>query len=444
MSCFQILITNCDKMRSAIANQWWGVEDDKRKIHWISWEWLSTPKTLGGMGFWDMVLFNQAMLGRQGWRLLMEPSSLCARVLKGRYFPHTDFWHAPKPRSSSYTWQSILFGWELLLHGVQWGVGNGMSIKITSDHWILDQPPYMLRPIMPIPKEATVNCLIDEQTRHWILETVNAFFDQHTTGQIIQIPICRGGGEDFVRWPHTKNGLYSVWSAYNFARSSKFFASRSAPGRGMASTIADEGKSLGNGYGRSMRRERWKYISGGLPKIAFLASAPSYPGQWCLRFLWKGRRCWTCSHAMPMCQGILAPSEASAGFTLARWYVQNVSTFPNTIAVVSPLICVFWIQLTRTNAVFSKIALVSCFCAEIQLSGKIPENTAKFLFYQKTHGARRRDGEGLGARLTTRGRDLGLAAPTYGEATSAIASTPPSAYLYPLTWKERGFDVFPR
>jgi hypothetical protein len=33
----------------------------------------------------------------------------------------------------------------------------------------------------------------------------------------------------------------------------------------------------------------------------------------------------------------------------AYWYVQNVSTFPNTFAIVSPLICVFWIQLTRTN-----------------------------------------------------------------------------------------------
>jgi hypothetical protein len=47
------------------------------------------------------------------------------------------------------------------------------------------------------------------------------------------------------------------------------------------------------------------------------------------------------------------------------WYVQNVSTFPNTFAIVSPLICVFWIQLTRTNAVFSRIALVSRFCADI-------------------------------------------------------------------------------
>jgi hypothetical protein len=36
---------------------------------------------------------------------------------------------------------------------------------------------------------------------------------------------------------------------------------------------------------------------------------------------------------------------------------------------------------------------VSYFCAEIQLSAKIPENITKILFYQKTHGARRGDEE---------------------------------------------------
>jgi hypothetical protein len=64
---------------------------------------------------------------------------------------------------------------------------------------------------------------------------------------------------------------------------------------------------------------------------------------------------------------------------------------------------------------------------------KIPENIGKILFYQKTHGARRGDEERQGARLTTRGRGPALAAPTCGEATSAIASTPPFAYIYPLT-----------
>jgi hypothetical protein len=119
---------------------------------------------------------------------------------------------------------------------------------------------------------------------------------------------------------------------------------------------------------------------------------------------------------------------------LARpWYVQNVSTFLNTFAIVSPLICVFWIQLTRTNVVFSRISLVSCFCAEIRLSGKIPKNTAKFLFYQKTHGARVRDGEGPQGAHTTWWRGPGQAAPGGGVAAPDVTSSPPFAYIYPLT-----------
>jgi hypothetical protein len=54
------------------------------------------------MGFHDLALYNQALLAKQGWCLLTDPESFCSRVLKGRYFLDTDFWHAQKPRSSSY------------------------------------------------------------------------------------------------------------------------------------------------------------------------------------------------------------------------------------------------------------------------------------------------------------------------------------------------------
>ena len=64
MSCFQLPVSICDDMRKSIANHWWGVENGKKKINWRSWKWLSTPKDLGGMGFRDLELFNQAMLGR--------------------------------------------------------------------------------------------------------------------------------------------------------------------------------------------------------------------------------------------------------------------------------------------------------------------------------------------------------------------------------------------
>jgi hypothetical protein len=94
----------------------------------------------------------------------------------------------------------------------------------------------------------------------------------------------------------------------------------------------------------------------------------------------------------------------------------------------------------RTNAVFSRIVLVSCFCAEIQFSGKILENPAKILFYQKTHGARIRYEEGLGGHHTTWWRGPSLVAPGCGEATPAASLSSPSTYKYPLTWNYRGFD----
>jgi hypothetical protein len=34
MSCFQLTLTNCDKMRKVIANRWWGVKGGKKKMHW--------------------------------------------------------------------------------------------------------------------------------------------------------------------------------------------------------------------------------------------------------------------------------------------------------------------------------------------------------------------------------------------------------------------------
>jgi hypothetical protein len=145
-----------------IANHWWGFEEGKKKMHWRAWEWLSSPKSLGGMGFKDFVLFNQAMLGKQCWRLLTEPDSLCARVLKGRYYPNTDFLSAKKPRSSSFTWRSILFGRELLLKGLQWGVGNGTRIRVTLDNWIPGFPSGTFSTLEPVLSNATVRLLMDE------------------------------------------------------------------------------------------------------------------------------------------------------------------------------------------------------------------------------------------------------------------------------------------
>lgn len=103
MSCFKLPANICKKMKTYISNFWWGSSIDNHKIHWQRWSKLTRSKGEGGMGFREMPLFNQAMLGKQGWRLLMRSESLCARVLKGKYFPNCDFMNATRKKRSSET-----------------------------------------------------------------------------------------------------------------------------------------------------------------------------------------------------------------------------------------------------------------------------------------------------------------------------------------------------
>jgi hypothetical protein len=229
MSFFQIPVTNCDHMRRAIADFFWGTKEAKKNMHWRSWEWLSSPKQFGGLGFRDLVLFNQAMLGRECWRLLTEPKYLCARVLKGRYFPETDFWNASKPRSSSYTWRSILFGKELIKHGIRWGIGDGTSTRLLSDHWIPEIAPGFLKPRSPISENAFVSMIMDSDRITWDVDRIRTLFDEETAAKILQLPISRHDGEDFASLPHTKNGAYSVRSGYHLARTEAFHLARSMP-----------------------------------------------------------------------------------------------------------------------------------------------------------------------------------------------------------------------
>ena len=59
-------------------------------VHWLSWYQLVKQNRGGVLGFRDMHMFNQALLARQGWRLIHKLDSLCSRVLKSEHYPRVD------------------------------------------------------------------------------------------------------------------------------------------------------------------------------------------------------------------------------------------------------------------------------------------------------------------------------------------------------------------
>ena len=133
---FKIPINICKGMTDAMSQFWWGDDDDKKRICWQAWWKLCSPKNYGGMGFRDFHSFNLAMLAKQVRRVLCDPNSLCARVLRAKYYPDGKLLRAKMRSGSSFTWQSMLAGLDCFKRGYIWRVGDGTQINIWRDNWI--------------------------------------------------------------------------------------------------------------------------------------------------------------------------------------------------------------------------------------------------------------------------------------------------------------------
>ncbi|XP_021734976.1 uncharacterized protein LOC110701668 [Chenopodium quinoa] len=125
-----------------------------------------------------MEVFNIALLGKQAWRLIQEPNSLFARVMKGKYYPH-----------SSYLDSSLgLVGSRFI------SSPRSESVSLVRD-------------------------LIKPNSFEWDDELLSSIFNEKDCSSILAIPLSFRSPSDCLTWAFTKDGKYSVKSAYLLGKS---------------------------------------------------------------------------------------------------------------------------------------------------------------------------------------------------------------------------------
>jgi hypothetical protein len=242
MSCFKLPRGLCEHINTMIRKFWWGSKEGKRKPAWVSWDVMIQPKYMGGLGFRDLELFNLAMLARQAWRIIQDPSSLSARVLKALYFPNTDFLDAQLGNSPSQIWRAIHEGLGVLKQGLIRRIGNGKSTHMWEHNWIPREEH--MRPITSRgdDEKVLVSDLIDSTSACWKEDMLNATFLPMDVHAIMEIPLSLINQEDTWAWSQEKNGVFRVRSAYRMLIHTKKIREDWLDHRPATSNASDEGK----------------------------------------------------------------------------------------------------------------------------------------------------------------------------------------------------------
>jgi hypothetical protein len=214
MGIFKFPAGLLEELTKIVRDFWWGDEENRRRMHWMAWDRLARPKYQGGVGFRDLKVFNQALLARQAWRLIQFPDSLCARLLKARYYPSGNLLDTAFIQNSSTTWQGIIYGLELLKKGVVWRIGNGSSVRTFRDNWLprVDDPKVAMK--RRTNRRRWVSELINPDTRSWDERLIREISYAHDADMILSIKLPMTPCDDFVAWLPEKNGMFTVSSAY--------------------------------------------------------------------------------------------------------------------------------------------------------------------------------------------------------------------------------------
>ncbi|KAF2318593.1 hypothetical protein GH714_009221 [Hevea brasiliensis] len=102
----------------------WGASADKKKIALVSWERVQLPKEMGGLGFRNLSMLNNAFLLKLAWEISTNPHALWVQVI-----------------------------WSKYKNGVCWSLGNGKLARFWLDAWLPDGIILQRIAIQPIPED---------------------------------------------------------------------------------------------------------------------------------------------------------------------------------------------------------------------------------------------------------------------------------------------------
>jgi hypothetical protein len=119
----------------------WGRMDNVSKFPLVNWKTICMPVATGRLGIKNLILTNQALLGKWLWRFAMEKDSYWRKVVALKYGVNPGNWVSSLGRGpyGISLWKYIRKGWAKFCVHTSFEVGNGACTRLWEDQWCGDQ-----------------------------------------------------------------------------------------------------------------------------------------------------------------------------------------------------------------------------------------------------------------------------------------------------------------
>lgn len=220
MQCQALPNKVCDAVDKTIRDFLWGSTDEKRNMHMVKWSMVTLPKVLRGLGLHSIRDKNLALLAKLCWRLASSQDSPWAAMLAAKYLTSKRMTEDGRKLPCSSMWSACKKGGPIYVKGLKWSVRSGESIKFWMDYWLSEGSLRSLiqGPLNRDEKKLTVRqYLVHEGDRRNYIISFKLPDRLFKAIQATPLSIDQNA-EDLLHWAHSKNGFFSLKSAYLLAR----------------------------------------------------------------------------------------------------------------------------------------------------------------------------------------------------------------------------------
>jgi hypothetical protein len=128
-----------DVLRKHRARFFWEANGPKKKYHWVRWDAVCMPKSMGGLGIMDTKLMNVCLMAKWVWKIMSGAQGLWVDIIRGKYLNGRDIWVDSHPRGSQF-WNTLQKIKRVLCLGAKHHVVSGTSTRFWHDWWLGPRP----------------------------------------------------------------------------------------------------------------------------------------------------------------------------------------------------------------------------------------------------------------------------------------------------------------